>query len=104
MKASVWSSPIEAIKCRVYLVVLPVGVLVCAMLYGLESRNGSLHVVDRFGLPLFSGLCLALFVGLRFWPRHLKLYEVTLYTGFATFYLASLTYSLATFAFDLSGV
>ncbi len=104
MKPSVWSSPIESIKCRVYLVVLPVAVLVCAMLYSLESRNGSLHVVDQLGLPLFGGLCSLLFVGLRFWPRYLKMYEMMLYSGFATFYLASLTYSVATFAFDISGV
>lgn len=104
MRTPLWSSPIETIKERVYLVVLPFATLTCLSLWWLEARNGTLHIVDRVGLPLFSLLCLALLLILRRWPKRLATCEVVLFCAFALFYLASLSYSLATFAQNPLGI
>lgn len=100
----VWHGPIDTIKGRVYMFVLPAGALLSFGLWWLEARSGSLHVIDLYGLPLFGLLCLSLFLALRRWPKNLFVYELMLFCTFTALYLASLGYSLSVLAHDSLGL
>ena len=64
------------------------------LLFWLELEQGTLHPVDRVGLPLLAGLVAVL--GLLFWRRRGSFFilELLLFSGLAAMILASLGYSV----------
>lgn len=85
---------VREVKRRVYLLGLPFGAVSAAMLFWLEQEQGTLHAVDRVGLPLLSGLTVVL--ALLFWRRLGSFFvlELLLFSGLAAMILASLGYSI----------
>lgn len=91
-------------KRRVYLLSLPFGAACCTLIWWLNARNGSLHIVDQIGLPLLGSVFLLLAVGVYYWPKRLSLYELTLFSSFSLMYLASLGYSLLMFTNSMASI
>jgi len=89
-----WLTLVEATKRSAYLVGLPIGVFSSVVLLYVEAQQGTLHIVDRFGLPLLALLLSALTFG--FWRRRSNFLalELTLFAGFALMLLASLSYTV----------
>lgn len=81
-------------KRRVYLLGLPFGTVSALLLFWLEQDQGTLHAVDRIGLPLLAALTVAL--ELLFWRRRGLFFalELLLFAGLAAMILASLGYSV----------
>lgn len=85
---------IAAVKRAAYLIGLPLGALAALLLLGLEHAQGTLHIVDRIGLPLLA--LLATVLSVFFWRRWGRFFvlELALFSGFSLMLLASLTYSI----------
>ena len=85
---------VREVKRRVYLLGLPFGAVSAVLLFWLEWEQGTLHSVDRVGLPLLAGLVAVL--GLLFWRRRGSFFvlELLLFAGLAAMVLASLGYSI----------
>jgi len=83
-----------SVKRAVYLFGLPFGAACALLLLWLEHAQGTLHVVDRVGLPLLALLVLGLALAFwRGWGRFFVL-ELLLFGGVAAMLLASLGYSI----------
>ena len=85
---------VREVKRRVYLLGLPFGAVSAVLLFWLEWEQGTLHSVDRVGLPLLAGLVAVL--ELLFWRRRGSFFvlELLLFSGLAAMILASLGYSV----------
>lgn len=84
---------IEAVKRTVYSIGLPTGAAMALLLLYFEHAQGTLHIVDRIGLPLTSALLLILWLGFKLrWGRMVVL-ESILFSGVSLMVIASLAYS-----------
>lgn len=85
---------VTSVKRTVYLLGLPFGATSALLLLWLEHAQGTLHIVDRFGLPLLALLLLVL--TLLFWRRRGQFFvlELLLFGGVSLMLLASFVYSI----------
>ncbi len=88
------TSATDPLKRSFYLVMLPVAMVAVLLLVFAEWQQGTLHLVDAFGLPSLVLLFGVLTFGL--WRRKVPVVqlETTAFSGVTLMYLSSLGYSL----------
>lgn len=89
----------RTVKRAVYGVGLPAGALMILLLLYFERAQGTLHIVDRIGLPLLSVLVAGIWLCFKMRWGSFRVLEGLLFSGVFLMIFASLSYS----AFQISG-
>lgn len=90
---------IRSVKLAIYRLGLPAGVVMALLLLYFEYVQGTLHIVDRIGLPLLSALLTVIWVCFKLHVGNFMRLELLLFGSVSLMVLASLSYS----AFRVSG-
>ena len=90
---------IRSVKLAIYQLGLPAGAVMALLLFYFENAQGTLHIVDKVGLPLLSALLMGLWPCFKLRLGDFMGLELLLFGGVSLMVLSSLSYS----AFRVSG-